>query len=195
MGRKADRQEFFEGSLRNHFLIAMPGLRESPFANSVTYICDHDSGGAMGLVINRTMEISLSEVFDQMELEYNHEEVGRIPILAGGPVSTQRGFVLHPTGGHWQSSMQIAPEISLTASRDIITALASGEGPQSPLFVLGYAGWDNDQLEQEIRENSWLTVPADFDILFNTPIEQRWVAAARSLGVDMNLMPTTAGHA
>lgn len=164
------------------------------FANSITYICDHSSDGAMGLVVNRAMELNLSDVFEQMSLTYK-EEQGRTPILAGGPVNTQRGFILHPAGSTWQSTIQITPEISLTASRDIIAAIAEGRGPENALFVLGYSGWSAGQLEREIKENSWLTVPADTDILFRTPLEQRWHAAAMRLGIDMNLMPTQAGHA
>lgn len=181
-------------SLRNHFLVAMPGLNDPLFANSITYICDHSTEGAMGLVVNRAMDLHLRDVFEQMSLGYE-EEHGRAPILAGGPVNTQRGFVLHPTGGVWQSTIQITPEISLTASRDIIAAIANGSGPRNALFVLGYSGWSAGQLERELKENSWLTVPADAEILFHTPLEQRWHAAAMRLGIDMNLMPTHAGHA
>lgn len=181
-------------NLRNHFLIAMPGLNDPLFANSITYICDHSPEGAMGLVVNRALDLQLKDVFEQMSLGYQ-EENGKAPILAGGPVNTQRGFVLHPTGGVWQSTIQITPEISLTASRDIIAAIANDQGPKNALFVLGYSGWGAGQLEQELKDNSWLTVPADADILFHTPIEMRWRAAAMRLGVDMNLMPTQAGHA
>lgn len=181
-------------NLRNHFLIAMPGLSDPLFANSITYICDHSPEGAMGLVVNRALDLHLSDVFEQMSLGYQ-EEHGRAPILAGGPVNTQRGFVLHPTGGIWQSTIQITPEVSLTASRDIIAAIAAGQGPQDALFVLGYSGWGAGQLERELKENSWLTVPADAEILFHTPLEQRWHAAALRLGIDMNLMPSQAGHA
>jgi putative transcriptional regulator len=181
-------------NLRNHFLVAMPGLSDPLFANSITYICDHSAEGAMGLVVNRAMDLHLSDVFEQMSLHYK-EECGKAPILAGGPVNTQRGFVLHPVGSIWQSTIQITEGIALTASRDIVAAIANGEGPENALFVLGYSGWSAGQLEREIKENSWLTVPADVDILFNTPLEQRWHAAAMRLGVDMNLMPTQAGHA
>lgn len=186
--------KILDGNLRNHLLIAMPGMSDPMFVNSITYICDHGADGAMGLVINRTMDLHLRDVFEQMELNTDAGK-GDWPILAGGPVSTERGFVLHPTGGEWQSSLQVTPEVALTASRDIIDALAAGSGPQSALFILGYAGWSAGQLEEEIKEDSWLIVPADLDLLFNTPIEQRWLAAAQRLGVDMNLMPTVGGHA
>lgn len=191
---KSSDDKILDGNLRNHLLIAMPGMSDPMFVNSITYICDHGADGAMGLVINRTMDLHLRDVFEQMELNADAGK-GDWPILAGGPVNTERGFVLHPTGGEWQSTLQVTPEVALTASRDIIDALAAGSGPQSALFILGYAGWSAGQLEEEIKEDSWLIVPADLDLLFNTPIEQRWLAAAQRLGVDMNLMPTVGGHA
>lgn len=191
---KATDNNVIDGNLRNHLLIALPGMSDPMFANSITYICDHSADGAMGLVINHTLDMHLSDVFEQMKLGCN-ERTGSWPILAGGPVSKERGFVLHPTGGSWQSSLQVAPEIALTASRDIIDALAEGSGPESGLFILGYAGWSAGQLEQEIKDGSWLTVVADTDLLFNTPIEQRWNAAGRRLGIDINLMPSAGGQA
>lgn len=181
-------------SLRNRLLIAMPGMNDPMFVNSITYICDHNADGAMGLVINRRLDIQLCDVFEQMELNYSGHN-GHWPILAGGPVNKERGFILHPTGGKWQSSLQVTPDVALTASRDIIDALASGDGPQNALFILGYAGWSAGQLEEEIKEDSWITVPADSELLFHTPVEQRWNAAAQRLGIDMNLMPTVGGHA
>lgn len=183
-----------DGSLRNHFLIAMPSLDDPTFNQSITYICDHSDEGAMGLIINRPMDIHLADVFEQMDINYT-AETGRAPILEGGPVSKQRGFILHPTGGDWQSSVSIGPDISLTASRDIISAIAGGTGPKTPQFVLGYAGWGAGQLEDEIKENSWLTMPADADLLFNTPIEARWAAISQRLGIDINLIPSRPGHA
>lgn len=181
-------------SLRNHILIAMPSLRDPIFANSITYICDHGIDGAMGLVVSKMLDIQLADVFEQMDLSYP-PDLGRQPILAGGPVSPQRGFVLHQATGSWQSSIEITPEVTLTASRDIINAMARGEGPPNAQFVLGYAGWGAGQLEQELMENSWLTMPADPDILFHTPIEQRWHAAAKRLGIDLHLLHQSPGHA
>lgn len=191
---QASKSTRFGQSLRNHFLIAMPSLSDPNFAQTITYICDHGPDGAMGLIVNRPMDIQLADVFEQMDIHYT-AETGDGPILEGGPVSKQRGFILHPTGGEWQSSVAIGPEISLTASRDIISAIASGDGPDSPQFVLGYAGWGAGQLEDEIKENSWLTLEADADLLFNTPIEQRWHAISNRLGVDINLIPSRPGHA
>ncbi len=186
--------ELTPGSLRDHFLIAMPGLNDSSFAHTVTYICEHSDKGAMGLVINSATTMQLNEVFEQMGLE-DIAQLGEQIIMSGGPVQQERGFVLHPTGTQWQSTLEVSAEISLTASRDIISALAAGNGPQKYLIALGYAGWGEGQLEAEIAANSWLTVPADKDIIFETPFEQRWASAARSLGVDVNLISGTAGHA
>lgn len=181
-------------NLRNQILIAMPSLEDPIFSQSVTFICDHSEEGAMGLVVNRLLDIQMADVYEQMQLEYETRE-GNRPILAGGPVSQQRGFVLHPSDTQWQSTIQITPEISLTASRDIISAMARGEGPKEAQFILGYAGWGAGQLEQEIKDNSWLTVEADYDILFNTPVEQRWHSAAQRLGVDLRLLHSAPGHA
>lgn len=182
-------------NLRNHLLIAMPSLSDPIFANSITYICDHSAEGAMGLVVNRAMELTLGEVFEQMSIDHV-PSVGSQAILAGGPVSKERGFILHPTEhSEWQSTATISSEVSLTASRDIISAIAEGRGPAQAQFILGYAGWGPGQLEQEIKENSWLTAPADADILFNTPVEQRWHAAAARLGVDLHLLHSAPGHA
>lgn len=181
-------------SLRNHFLIAMPGINDPQFTQSITYICDHNAEGAMGVMVNRPMDIHLQDVFEQLDIDYIQANANN-PVLSGGPVSTQRGFILHPSGKKWQSTLQISPEISLTASKDIISALADGTGPDNAQIALGYSGWGAGQLEAEIKENSWLTVPADSAILFNTPLEQRWQAAAKSLGIDMHLISPLSGNA
>lgn len=186
--------ELRPGSLRDHFLIAMPGLNESSFAHTVTYICEHSDKGAMGLVINSATAMQLSEIFSQMDLHFA-PSMGEQRIMAGGPVQPERGFVLHSSETQWQSTLRVSSELSLTASRDIIVALAQGRGPKECLITLGYAGWGEGQLEQEIAENSWLTVPANKDIIFTTPCENRWAAAAQVLGIDVNLISSTAGHA
>lgn len=186
--------ELRPGSLRDHFLIAMPGLNESSFAHTVTYICEHSDKGAMGLVINSATAMQLSEIFSQMDLHFT-PALGEQRIMAGGPVQPERGFVLHSSDTQWQSTLRVSSELSLTASRDIIVALAQGRGPKECLITLGYAGWGEGQLEQEVAENSWLTVPANKDIIFNTPCENRWAAAAQVLGIDVNLISSTAGHA
>lgn len=182
------------GSLRNHFLIAMPGLRDPIFCQSVTYICEHSDEGAMGIVVNHPLDITLDEIFDRLSLDYD-DAVGKTPVLAGGPVNTQQGFVLHRKEGQWESSLEITPEVCLTASRDIVDAIAANQGPSGAQFALGYAGWSAGQLEKEISSNSWLTVPADQAILFDTPLHERRNAVGARLGIDMNLISGVAGHA
>ncbi len=190
----AEYDELTPGSLRDHFLIAMPGLNDSSFAHTVTYICEHSDKGAMGVVINTATPMLLKEIFTQMSLD-DLSDQGEQIVMSGGPVQPERGFVLHSNEAKWQSTLEISPDISLTASRDIITALAAGHGPKQCLIALGYAGWGEGQLEAEIAANSWLTVPADKDIIFNTPFEERWTLAAQALGIDVNLISSTAGHA
>jgi|SRR5690554_554388 len=188
-------KDFELGSLRNQFLIAMPGMNDTSFAQSVTYICEHSADGAMGLVINHPTPLTLGDIFQQLELKQS-DPSALTQVLAGGPVSTERGFVLHPSSAQqWQSTVEVAAGISLTASSDILSSLADGQGPDDYLVTLGYAGWSGGQLEQEIAANAWLTVPADQQIIFHTPTEQRWAAAARDLGIDLNLISSTAGHA
>jgi putative transcriptional regulator len=182
------------GSLCNHFLIAMPGMHESTFAHSVTYICEHSSEGAMGIVINNPMPMTLHEIFAQMHLTVDANQ-GSQPIVAGGPVQQERGFVIHTSDTQWHSTLKVSADLSLTASRDIIAALAQGQGPKEYLVALGYAGWSEGQLEAEIAANSWLTVPASKHIIFDTPFAQRWAAAAQALGIDVNLISQVAGHA
>lgn len=186
--------ELSAGSLRDHFLIAMPGMHGSTFAHAVTYICEHSDKGAMGIVINNAMPLLVRDIFAQMDL-IDQTGVGDQAVYAGGPVQVERGFVLHTSGTEWQSTLRISPQISLTASRDIIEALAEGRGPREFLIALGYAGWGEGQLEAEIFANSWLTLPADSNIIFTTPQEQRWTAAAQPLGIDLNLISSVAGHA
>jgi putative transcriptional regulator len=187
--------EEYANTLKDHFLIAMPGLCHGIFANSVTYICEHNEHGAMGIVINHPLNLSLEEILEQLEIsnpDCPHPE----PILAGGPVSVERGFVLHnDTLNHWDSSLQVTDGICLTSSRDILNAIARNEGPAKSLVALGYAGWGAGQLEEELADNAWLTAPADEDILFNTPIEFRANKAASKLGIDLSLISAQAGHA
>lgn len=187
-------QDLSASSLRDHFLIAMPGMQDPRFVHSITYICDHSSEGAMGLVLNNTMPLTLGDILQQLELE-SAPEVSARSVLAGGPVQVERGFILHRDTDMWQSTLRVADDIGLTASRDILEAIAQGQGPQDYLVALGYAGWDADQLEDEIAANTWLTIPASRNILFHTPTEQRWAAAANQLGFDLNLISATAGHA
>ncbi|HWV15338.1 MAG TPA: YqgE/AlgH family protein [Cellvibrio sp.] len=189
-----DTTDLATGNLSDHFLIAMPSMQDTSFAQSVTYICEHNENGAMGIVINNPLPMTLAEIFAQMNLEDTAHQ-GSAPIVAGGPVQIERGFVLHPSDSQWNSTIKVSEDISVTASRDIIDALAAGHGPKPCLLALGYAGWDKGQLEAEIAANSWLTVPADKNIIFNTPFEQRWTLAALALGINVSLIANTAGHA
>ncbi|MCV6606243.1 MAG: YqgE/AlgH family protein [Porticoccaceae bacterium] len=188
-------EEVRSGSLRDHFLIAMPAMADGNFSEALVYICDHSKEGAMGLVINRPMEASLSTVFEQMQLD-GDTTLNSQPLLSGGPVSVERGFVLHSGDKQsWESTMKVSPQVSLTASRDIIADMAAGNGPSDALVVLGYAGWGPGQLEQEIAENAWLTVPADSDIIFRTPFAERNRAAAASIGVNLQHLSHGFGRA
>ena len=182
-------------TLANQFLIALPALADSPFARTVTLICQHDAEGAMGVVVNRPAEYTLGEVFEQMGIVSEDDALRAQPVLAGGPVHPERGFVLHDGDGEWDSSLEIAEGLSVTTSRDILEAMARGEGPRHVAVALGCAGWGAGQLEHELVDNSWLTAPADGEILFALPLQQRWQAAAARIGVDMARMADYSGHA
>ena len=183
-------------TFENHFLIAMPTLDDPYFSRSLTYICEHNAEGAMGLVINQPTNMDLRELLSQIdEALVVDEERGKQIVLAGGPVAQDRGFVLHSSQSGWSSSLELTPDIMVTTSKDILPVLATEGGPTQSLLTLGYAGWQAGQLEQEIQENSWLTVEADLDIIFNTPIHKRWQAAVNKLGVDIWQLAPSAGHA
>lgn len=182
-------------TLANQFLIALPALADSPFARTVTLICQHDADGAMGVVVNRPAEYTLGDVFEQMGIVSQDDALRAQPVLAGGPVHPERGFVLHDGKGEWDSSLEIAEGLSVTTSRDILEAMARGEGPRHVAVALGCAGWGAGQLEHELVDNSWLTAPADGEILFAVPLQQRWQAAAARIGVDMARMADYSGHA
>jgi putative transcriptional regulator len=182
--------------LGNHFLIAVPAMHDPNFSRTVTLLCQHTEEGAMGLMLNRCSEYKLGDVLEQMQITTDDEALAAAPVLIGGPVQPERGFVLHEPGTEtWDSTFRLSDHLSLTTSRDILAAMARGEGPKRALIALGYAGWSEGQLESELQDNSWLTVAADGAILFDTPLEQRWSAAARLMGVDLNLLPDYAGHA
>ena len=182
-------------NLTNHLLIAMPNLQDPNFEHTVTYICEHNENGAMGIVVNRPIDINLGEVFEQMEIPVSAPELAQAKVFLGGPVEEQRGFVLHTHPADWDSSLKVSEQLSVTTSRDILEAMARGEGPSHALIALGYAGWGSGQLEQEILDNAWLSVPAEQAILFDLPPEKRWEAAARLLGVDLNILSNESGHA
>lgn len=182
-------------SLADHFLIAMPSLADPHFVRGVTLICQHDESGAMGLVLNHRSEYNLDEVLRQMEIATDSTTLGRQPVLVGGPVQPDRGFVLHDDPRDFGSTLRFGDGLAVSTSREILQEMARGEGPQRTLVTLGYAGWTAGQLEQELAQNAWLTVPADKAICFECPLEERWEAAARAIGVDISRMSDHVGHA
>lgn len=181
--------------LTNQLLIAMPTLRDPNFARGVTFLCQYGEDGAMGLMINRLSEYRLGDVLAQMNMHSEIPDVVDAPVLIGGPVQPERGFVLHTPNGEWESSFRISERVSVTTSRDILVAIAAGNGPRQAVVALGYSGWSPGQLEQELVENHWLTAPASEQLLFETPLEQRWEAAANLVGVNLFQMASYAGHA
>lgn len=181
--------------LANQLLIASPALSDPNFARSVALICQHDDEGAMGVVVNRPSEYTLGEVLRQMNLEAQDPRLADQVVLAGGPVHPERGFVLHDGPRAWESTMAVAEGLYLTTSRDILEAMAAGDGPAHAIVALGCAGWGAGQLEYELGENSWLTAPADAELLFALPLERRWQAAGQRIGVDMTRLTDYSGHA
>jgi len=184
-----------EFNLTNHFLIAMPAMTDPFFAKSLTYVCEHNDQGAMGIVVNRPISLTLSELFAQINMPLKPTELEDVLVHFGGPVQTDRGFVLHDTVGSWQSTLQVNDNIGLTTSKDILQAVGEGQGPQHMLVTLGYAGWSEGQLEQELADNAWLSVPATEHILFDLPAEERLPAAMALLGIDFASLSDEAGHA
>ncbi|HSC84512.1 MAG TPA: YqgE/AlgH family protein [Pseudomonas sp.] len=181
--------------LKHHFLIAMPHMADPNFAQTVTYLVEHNEQGAMGLVINRPNDLSLADVLEQLRPDDTPPaRCQSLPIFAGGPVQTDRGFVLHPAGQSFQATLELG-ELALSTSQDVLFAIAEGSGPDKHLITLGYAGWEAGQLEAELTDNAWLTCPADPAILFDLPYDQRLGAAAARLGVNLSLLTAQAGHA
>jgi putative transcriptional regulator len=183
-------------SLKNRLLVAMPAVDDPNFSHSVTYVCEHSDQGAMGITINRQLaDLSLGDVLDHMKISCSNPQIRQRPIYVGGPVSIERGFVLHSPHGGWESTLEVTEEVGLTTSRDILQAMAEGAGPARAIIALGYSGWAEGQLEQELADNTWLTVDGTPSLIFDTPMADRWRAAAQSLGVDMHLIAGEAGHA
>lgn len=178
-----------------HFLMAMHGLVGGDLAGTVIYVCEHSERGALGLVINRPTDLTVANLLEKVELESTNPEVSRIPVYYGGPVQTDRGFVLHKPAMNYSSSIHLSQDMALTTSRDVLQAIAKGEGPEDMLVALGYAGWGAGQLEQEMAQNSWLSVLAEDDIIFETEPEARYPAAMRLLGIDPAMLAGSAGHA
>jgi putative transcriptional regulator len=176
-------------------LIAMPAMGDPNFTQTVALICDHSSKGALGLIVNKPLPMRMGEIFEQLEIEIDTNPLRERPVLRGGPMQTDRGFVVHRAGGAWDSTLKVSDAIHVTTSRDILAAIARGEGPQEAMVALGYAGWDGGQLEQEIRANVWLNAPVDPVLIFDLPFESRWEAAGRLLGVELSRISTLSGNA
>ena len=191
-------------NLTHHFLIAMPGMEDATFSRSVVYLCEHSERGALGLVINKPSDIDLAALFQKIDLHLSRPELGKSPVFQGGPVQTERGFVLHepvfadadrPEESVYASTMTIPGGLEMTTSKDVLEALASGAGPRKVLVTLGYAAWGEGQLESELGENSWLTVGADPAVIFDTPVAQRYDKALLLLGLEAWTLSPDAGHA
>jgi putative transcriptional regulator len=207
--------DFASTQLSHHFLIAMPGLEDPTFAKSVVYVCEHSERGAMGLIINKPGDLSLKHLFDKVELPLHRQDLLQSNVLHGGPVQTERGFVLHDPmlekdsvdsenssaeaaatpNSIYASTLSVPGGLAMTTSKDVLEAMANGSGPQRVVVTLGYASWGEGQLESEIGENSWLTVPADPAVIFDTPIEQRYDKALGLLGLQAWMLSSEAGHA
>ena len=182
-------------NLTDHFLIAMPNMVDPYFARSLTYICEHNDQGALGVVVNRPIEMTLSGLFERLSLSIAPEGRANEPVYFGGPVQTDRGFVLHQPVGEWQSTLAVQDRVGLTTSKDILEAVGNGAGPKRLLVTLGYSGWAPGQLENEIKQNAWLTVPAKDAIIFDLSVEERLPAAMELLGINFASLSDEAGHA
>ena len=182
-------------SFANNLLVAMPSLADGNFSQSVTLVCEHSDKGALGIVLNKPLDMKLGEVLAQMKLDPQQAAIGERPVLRGGPVHTDRGFVVHRPGGEWDSTHRISESVQVTTSRDILAAIARGDGPRDAFVALGYAGWEPGQLEREILDNAWLAVPMNEPLVYEVPFEQRWQAAWQLLGVHSSRVSLVAGHA
>lgn len=183
-------------SLANHFLVSMPSLNDIVFAQSVIYVCEHHVQGTVGIIVNRPTEYPLSLVFDQLQIKSKFEEINNRPLLFGGPIQPERGFVIHRPVGHWRSSLSLfGDDVTITTSNDIIRAIADDTGPKEVLVALGYVGWESQQLEQEIVNDAWLVCPFKPELLYEVRFEDRWKATALTLGVHMDQLISSGGHA
>ncbi len=186
-------------NLTNQFLIAMPGMADDTFAGAVVYLCEHTEKGALGLVINKPIDIKLKNLFEKVELPLTREDLADAPVYFGGPVQTERGFVLHEqsggAGGHYSSTLTIPGGLEMTTSKDVLEALSNGTGPKRVLITLGYSGWSAGQLEDEMSRNGWINVGAEPEVIFDTPVEQRYERALSLLGIDLRMLSQEAGHA
>jgi len=185
--------------LADHFLIAMPSMLDPMFGGTVVYLCEHNADGALGVIINKATDMTMDVLFERIELNLKivsgATSIDKQPVMFGGPVQVERGFVLHSPQGHFSSTMPVTDEVALTTSKDVLEAVAVGDGPRRLLVSLGCAGWSAGQLEEEITRNGWLTVRADPAVIFDTPVEERFVAAMKLLGIDPMTLAGEAGHA
>ena len=182
-------------NLTDNFLIAMPALEDPYFSNALVYICEHNENGALGVIVNRPIDMSLAGLLEKIDIKLEAESMANLPVYFGGPVQLDRGFVLHRPHGQWQSTLVVNSEIGLTSSRDVLASVGKEGLPAEIIVTLGYAGWEAGQLESELSQNSWLTVPAKPDILFEMPPEERLPAAMQNLGVSFTQLSDVAGHA
>jgi len=183
------------GYLTNQLLIAMPYMGDPNFSQTVALICDHTSRGALGLILNKPLPMRMGEIFEQMEIQLGTGALRERQVLRGGPMQTDRGFVVHRAFGEWDSTLKVSDALHVTTSRDILAAMAEGRGPEEAVIALGYAGWDGGQLEDEIRANVWLSAPVDLGLIFDLPFESRWHASARLLGVELSRISPVGGNA
>ena len=182
-------------NLTDNFLIAMPSLEDPYFAQALVYICEHTENGALGIIVNRPLDMDLAGLFEKIDIKLENPVLAKLPVYFGGPVQLDRGFVLHRPIGHWQSTLKVSDEVGLTSSRDVLTSVGSAGLPSEIIVSLGYSGWDAGQLEDELAQNSWLTVPAKSSILFDLPPEERLPAAMQKLGISFSQLSDVAGHA
>ena len=190
-----DKSKIFSGYLDHQMLIAMPGMVDGNFAGSVTLLCQHNDEGAIGITINRLSDFSLGEIFAQLHIDCSDDSIRNLPVVEGGPVAPDRGFVLHTPLKGFESSLPVNDEIMVTTSRDILAAIAEGKGPEKYLVALGYSGWGGGQLEGEMRENAWLSVEADSNIVFDLPLPNRFDKALERLGIKVDRLHLEGGHA
>jgi putative transcriptional regulator len=184
-----------ESYLKGQFLLAMPALAGSYFGSTLTYLCEHNESGAMGIMVNRPAGLTLGELFDQLEIPVADARCREVEVLEGGPVAADRGFILHTDDARFDSSLGLDDGLMLTTAREVLEAIAAGNGPRQYLVALGYAGWGETQLEEEMKDNAWLNCPASGQVLFQTPFPERVSSAAAQLGIDFNLISGQAGHA
>lgn len=195
MGMNKNSESTLHGYLEKQMLIAMPGMMDPNFVRSVTLICQHSEEGAIGITINRLSSLTLGEILEQLDMGCEDPAIRKTPVLEGGPVNPDHGFVLHTHVDGFESSLKINSDIMVTTSRDVLAAIAKGAGPERFLVALGYAGWGDGQLESEMRQNAWLSVPADSAIVFESPLAERWEQAVSKLGIDISHLHGVGGHA